>query len=54
MKDREPGMLQSMGSQRVEHNWATENQLAFSMSRTKAFFPEEATENETLNLILLK
>ena len=22
--DREPGILQSMGSQRVEHNWATE------------------------------
>ena len=22
--DREPGMVQSVGSQRVEHNWATE------------------------------
>ena len=26
VKDRKPGMLQSMGSQRVRHNWATEQQ----------------------------
>ena len=51
---QEPGMLQSTGSKRVEYNWATENQLPFSMSRTKAFFPEEAMENEILNLIILK
>ena len=24
VKDREPGVLQSMGSQRVGHNWVTE------------------------------
>ena len=24
VKDREPGVLQSMGSQRVAHDWATE------------------------------
>ena len=27
MKDRKPGVLQSMGSQRVGHNLATEQQL---------------------------
>ena len=26
VKDRNPGMLQSMGSQRVRHDWATEQQ----------------------------
>ena len=26
VKDREPGMLQSMGSQRIGHNWVTEQQ----------------------------
>ena len=26
VKDRKPGVLQSMGSQRVGHNWATEQQ----------------------------
>ena len=26
VKDREPGVLQSMGSQRVGHDWATEQQ----------------------------
>ena len=26
VRDREPGVLQSMGSQRVGHNWVTEQQ----------------------------
>ena len=30
VKDREPDMLQSMGSQRVGHDWATEQQQSVS------------------------
>ena len=29
VRDRRPGMLQSMGSRRVRHNWATEQQQKY-------------------------
>ena len=32
-----PGMLQSMGSQRVRHNWATEQQMTDVSSRTMSY-----------------
>ena len=31
VRDREPGMLQSMGSQRVRHDWVTEQQQCFGI-----------------------
>ena len=38
-RTRKPGMLQSMGSQRVRHNWATEQQqiLQWKVERTYCF-----------------
>ena len=34
---RKPGMLQSMGSQRVGHDWATETNLLFMITYTPVF-----------------
>ena len=33
VRDRGPGMLQSVGSQRVGHNWATEQQHMHGLLR---------------------
>ena len=41
VKDREPGVLQSMGSQRVGHNLVTEQQ------RLPGFLEYQSTDNVT-------
>ena len=38
VKDRKPGMLQSMGSQRVGHNWATEQQQILQWKVERIYF----------------
>ena len=39
MKDRKPGVLQSMESQRVRHNWATEQQQQYPLHRNIYWSP---------------
>ena len=38
VKDRMPGVLQSMGSQRVRHDWATNQRQASKLELSSTFF----------------
>ena len=42
-----PGVLQSMGSQRVRHNWVTEQQQILSNSCKMSYFYSHFTDEET-------
>ena len=39
--DRDPGVLQSMGSQRTGHNWATEQQVLERIGCIKGILKDE-------------
>ena len=52
VQDREPGMLQSMGSQRVRHHWVTEQHYS-EVARdrnciTSSLYPQSWAQNKLL------
>ena len=52
VKDRKPGVLQFTGSQRVRHDWSTEQQQSIQM--WVCYFCEQQRENTNLHLLCLE
>ena len=50
-RTEEPGWLQSMGSQRVGHNWATEHEYLTQGLQKKAWVTAQASETPLVNRV---